>query len=288
MTRRPAGLAARARREAPFPATICTRVQTVGKTVRLLTTSILMLASVSAATAQRALAPGDTMRFQHITISTGEVESPMGPQKVTLEMRMQVAMTGLGGDSAVTWFDSVSVSGPIPGMSEMMDKIRGQRMVTRFRPGGRIEMNGMPQELNLAGFQLSPTALNFGLAMRGKLTRGFSWTDTTNTQRDTLGTSLKMSSITRYQVMGDSVYDGETVTVIGTTIEMVTQSSTGAGAMVMNDKGTGSGHIHFSTTLGIIVSQSTTMQSESNIQVADMSMTSRNRVEQSMRLLRRK
>jgi hypothetical protein len=107
-------------------------------------------------------------------------------------------------------------------------------------------------------------------------------------QVDTMGASIKSAGITRYQVVGDSVYNGTPVTVIGTTSEMTMQGSGGGGAMAMNGKGTGTGRMYYSRTVGLVIKHTNSMQIESTMQVADMSMNSRNKVDSSMELIRRK
>ena len=257
--------------------------------MRTLTVTILLLGITGAASAQGRPAKGDTLRFLNTSKTTGEVESPAGPQQMNIDMRMQIAMTVLGGDSAVVWLDSVSASGPVPGLNEAMAQMLGRRMTMRFRADGTIEMDDIAKALGTpAGTQFTGSQWPFILPRPGALRPGATWSDTARMQMDTLGASIKNSTITRFQVMGDSVYEGIPVTVIGSSTEVITSGTSGGGAMAMSGKGTGSGRLYYASTLGLVVKQTSSSQIESNIQVADMSMTSRNKVENSMLLLRRK
>ncbi len=170
--------------------------------MRGLSASALLFVAVSAS-AQTGLTKGDTLRFVQIVKTPGELQMPTGSQQMNLELRSQTILAFLGGDSAVSWVDSITMTPPMPtlGRGAPLDVLRGKRWPLRFLPDGRIQMgDGKPESLGLPGLtQFSNTQWGFMLPRRGVLQRGATWADTVTMRIDTMGTTMRMTGITHYE-----------------------------------------------------------------------------------------
>jgi hypothetical protein len=252
----------------------------------------LCLFVISAADAQERPGSGDTLRFLHTVKTTGEMEMPTGAQQMTADMRLLMAMAFVRPDSALVWVDSATMSTvpPTP-VQAMIDQLRsGTRVSVRFLADGSVQTSdALAGGLNMSGLQMAGAQLPFILSHRGELRPRTSWTDTTTVKRDTMGINMEMTSITRYEVVGDSVIEGLPVAVLATSTTATTSSAgvSGAGTVQMTGKGQGSGRVYYSRALRLIVLHNASVQMETNTSFGTMSVVARNRADQAVRLVRR-
>jgi hypothetical protein len=249
---------------------------------------LLLACTAASAAAQSAPGRGDTLRFLQTVKGTGEMQMPTGSQQMTSNMRTQMSLAFLGGDSAVAWMDSVDVTTDPPSpIHGVVSQLLGKRMPLRFLPDGRVQMDdSVVESLGLAGF--SSAQGGFTLPRRGELRPGATWSDTTTVRRSNQGVSMNITTITRFRVVGDSVYHGMPVLVVAftSTVNTETAGSSGASSMQINGTGEGTGRSYFSRALGLIVFSASDVTLESVTRFGDMSVTARNRAETTMMLKR--
>jgi hypothetical protein len=249
---------------------------------RLLLPSLLLITGTQAA-AQTRPTRGDTLRFEQTIKVMGNMDLPTGPQAIDSQVQIFSLVAFLGGDSAVTWIDSTaskSASGPVD-MAVAFNQFKGQRITLRILPDGRVQPT--PQSLEALGLganaQLPES--RFWLPGRANLQPGATWSDSTALN----SAGLNFTSVTRYEVVGDSVFGGNPLTVVKSA---TTVSSVGGGTgMPMNGKGEGAGRAYFSRRLGVIVQNVATMRMEITMDVGGTTMGVRQNVETSMSLVRR-
>src|SRR5262245_35197553 len=244
---------------------------------------LLLLLTVGAETvAQNRPAPGDTLRFAQTIKMTGNMDLPTGPQPLNAELQLFSLVAFLGGDSAVTWIDSTAsktTTGPMD-MGVAFKQLQGQRLVLRILPDGRVQPT--PQSLESLGLGANaqiPDA-RFWLPGRANLRPGATWSDTTT--MNTAG--MNFTSITRYEVVGDSVFGGNPLTVVKS---FTTLSNIGSAGTTMSGKVEGAGRAYFSRRLGVVVQNVSTMRMEMTMEVAGTTMSIRQNVDTTISLVRK-
>ncbi|MGH7461432.1 MAG: hypothetical protein ACREMA_10430 [Longimicrobiales bacterium] len=254
--------------------------------MRWLLAFALILLPATPLAAQLGVNRGDTLRFVQVAKTTGEMQTPMGPQQMSVNMRTRYSLTALGGDSAATWVDSLVIDPPMPTLGAPMDALRGRRMILHFLPDGRVRFgDGQGAGLAVPGLaQMTPSMWGFVLPKRGDLRRGAMWVDTMAMRIDTMGTSMSFTNITRFEVVGDSTFEGMPVTVLST---ISNSNVTATGTIGVTGKGEGSGRAYYSRALGIIVHLTGFLQMNQDMQIETMTMQVRNRVDTTLSLVRR-
>ncbi|MGH7468557.1 MAG: hypothetical protein ACRENP_11405 [Longimicrobiales bacterium] len=248
----------------------------------------LLALTAGRAAGQAAPGRGDTLRFSQITKGSGEIQMPTGSQQMTSEMRMHTVLAFLSADSAVTWMDSVNVTTEPPSpMSTAMSQFTGRRVPMQFLPDGSVKF--ADRGLEGLGVTFSSSGQwGFAISLRQDLRPGATWTDTAKIKSGTQGVSMEMTIITRYRVVGDSVYESMPVTVLATATSVISETagSAGAASLQATTRGEGTGRSYYSRPLRLVVLSTASLETESVTQVGDNSITARNRAQTTLRLLR--
>src|SRR5688572_16813128 len=239
----------------------------------LLAATTIMLMGSAASAQQPRRAAGDTIVFQEVIRTSGEMQG----MQVSGDIKYSLYLTRFIGDSAEAWFDSVSFvsNTPMPAPFDVATLNR-QKMIVHFLPDGRVTGFNALGGGGGASRMATPSfnnAASFVLPMpREGLRRGVTWTDTATTKVDTLGFSMTMTQVTNYEAVGDSTYDGQPVVVVAA--RGTIKAEGGGGDMNLQTKSDGelTGRVFYSPALGFVVGRVAEAQIRSSMNAAGMSL----------------
>jgi hypothetical protein len=251
-------------------------------------TAILVVAT-NAAAQQPQRAAGDTLVFQEVIRTSGEMQGT----QVSGEVKYLLYLTRFVGDSAEAWFDSASFvsSTPMPAPLDV-STLNRQKMIVHFLPDGRVTGFNPLGGGGGASRMATPSfnnAASFVLPMpRGGLRRGVTWTDTATMKVDTLGFSMTMTNVTNYEAVGDSTYDGQPVVIVAARGTIKAEGGGGDMNLQTRSEGELTGRLFYSPALGFVVRRVAEAQMKSSMNAAGMSLQMSNRMDQDLKLVRRK
>jgi hypothetical protein len=223
----------------------------------------LSLALPAAGIAQGSLgqspAPGEKFEYApgssqyRITSKTKAAQEMMG-QKQEFEssnnqlLSVTVARASKDTLSVSLVLDSVAATGPM-GPPPGIDKLRGVKIVAKLAPfGGAYSSVGPTDDSIPNGAQVTDELSRFLPKIRGTLTAGASWTDTTSGKVKQGGIDIDRKVVATYTVVGDTTVSGDKWWKIGrATNTTLSGSGTSQGQpMTMEGSSTGKGTLFVS------------------------------------------
>jgi hypothetical protein len=106
--------------------------------------------------------------------------------------------------------DSLTVVGPMGITPPGTEKLVGMKVSAKLSPFGAFYASEAPKDSAMAtGAQLAEGLSNFLPRIRGKLTSGSTWTDTTTGKVKNSGFEIDRRVISRFTVVGDTTVGGE-------------------------------------------------------------------------------
>lgn len=231
----------------------------------------LSLALPAAAVAQGfEYAPG-TARYR-LTSTTKGAQEAMG-QKQEFEssnsqlLSITVARPAKDTLAMTAVIDSIAAVGPMGMVPPGLDKLLGIKVVAKLSPFGAVYSSEGPKDTTIANVgQITEEMGRFLPRIRGRLTAGSSWTDTTAGKVKQNGIDIDRQVIAKYTVLGDTTIGGEKAWKIA---RETTTSLSGSGApqgqpMTMEGVSNGKGTL-FMSTKGVFVGS--TSEDQANIKI---------------------
>ena len=212
--------------------------------------ALAMLVAVPSVAAAQDLvyAPG-TSQYRVTARTTGAQEA-MG-QKQEFEtssnqvITIEVARVHKDTLTMVATLDSITVVGPMGMTPPGLDQLRGFRTTARISPFGMVYSSTGSNDSIPNAAQLTDEMSRLLPRLRGKMTAGTTWTDTTTGTINQNGLDIKRDVVTMFTVRGDTSVGGERAWNIARASD-VTMSGSGAPqgqAMTMAGTAKGVGNI---------------------------------------------
>jgi len=167
-------------------------------------------------------APGDTLRYHEVTMSTVEMRAATGPVSVRTSHDARIALAFVAADTARAWVEALSLSvAGLPGQADRRpdtSALLRQPYTLVFGARGEVETVRTP-ELAAEIAQVSDLSAEFTdffpRLPAGPLTPGATWADTASHETtNAAGRTVIAQRIGSYRVRGDSTIAGERVVVV--------------------------------------------------------------------------
>lgn len=148
--------------------------------------------------------------------------------------------------------DSITAVGPMGMVPPGLDKLIGISVSAKLSPFGALYSAEGPKDTSIANItQITEEMGRFLPRIRGKLTAGSTWTDTTSGKMKQNGLDIDRTVVSKFTVVGDTTVSGEkgwkiaresTTSLAGTGAPQgqpmtMEGTSTGKGTLVMSQKG---------------------------------------------------
>jgi hypothetical protein len=163
--------------------------------------------------------------------------------------------------------DSITAVGPMGMVPPGLDKLLGVKVSAKLSPFGAVYSSEGPKDTTIANVaQITDEMGRFLPRIRGKLTAGSSWTDTTTGKVKQNGIDIDRQVVAKYTVAGDTTIGGEKAWKI---TRETTTSLSGSGApqgqpMTMEGVSNGKGTL-FMSQKGVFVGS--TSEDQANIKI---------------------
>ncbi len=155
-------------------------------------------------------APGTT-RYRISTTTKGSQSSPMGNQNFEIGLQQQVtlAVAKQAKDTlrATVTLDSVTYRSS--GGNADVTQLRGAKFVSFVSPSGKLYSSKAPEGVDPQLSQISESVSRFLPSYHGTLAKGATWADTTTGKVLQQGMEVMRTTVSSYQVTGDTVIAAE-------------------------------------------------------------------------------
>jgi hypothetical protein len=172
----------------------------------------------------------DTLHYHEVSRSQTTLSAPQGEVQVASNQESIIGVLLLPGDSAVAWYDSLSLSAETPMGTVSPDTKEALRLPYHmsFDARGRVttrEAPKMPESLQ--GLSDLRYQFNdfFPRLPASPLRRGLAWTDTVSRTDSTGERALRTRTIGNFRVERDTLVNGEPALVIAARQDFTMESS---------------------------------------------------------------